>query len=240
MKSIITLTLAIFAFSVIAQNSDEFKVPMLGDMAPKFKATTTNGDLTFPDDYFGKWKVLFSHPADFTPVCSSEILELAYLQDEYKKINTAIAVISTDGLNSHLQWKQSLEEMKYKDREPVTIDFAIISDVGLDISKQYGMIHPKSSSTKDVRGVFIIDDNNKIRAIFYYPMTIGRNMDEILRSVKALQTHEKSQKLVPANWEPGDDLLLQSPATAEEAKKLAEKANSKQYSYSWFMWFEKQ
>lgn len=240
MKNLLLVFTLLIAAGVHAQNKEENKMLMIGDRAPKFTTQSTTGEITFPDNYFGKWKVLLSHPADFTPVCSSEILELAYLQNDFKELNTQIAVISTDGLNSHLQWKQSLESIEYKGRKPVQIDFPLIPDVGLEISKQYGMIHSNSGSTKDVRGVFIIDDNNKIRATFFYPQSIGRNMEEIKRTIAALQMADKSDKLTPANWEPGDDVMIKAPLSIADTAKLSKKYASKNlYSYNWYMWMER-
>jgi peroxiredoxin (alkyl hydroperoxide reductase subunit C) len=216
------------------------QMPMLGDRAPKFKATTTNGELNFPDDYYGKWKILFSHPAAFTPVCTTELLELAFLQDEFEKRNTELVILSTDGLNSHLQWIESMESINYKNKGKVDIKFPFVSDVGLEISKMYGMIHPNSSKTKDIRAVFIINPEDKISAILYYPNEIGRNIDEIMRTLDALQKVYKKDILTPANWNEGDNILLASPKSQEEARKLATKNNASLKSYAWYLWFEKQ
>lgn len=239
-------TLAISAFLLMlagmihAQQTEEIRIPLIGETAPSFKAESTHGPINFPEDYFSRWVVLFSHPADFTPVCSTEILELAALSDEFKKLNTQILVMSTDSRNSHIEWVNSLEEIKYKGREPKEIDFPLISDQSLQISKKYGMIHPNSSSTRDVRGAFIIDPNDKIRAIFFYPMSTGRNIDEILRTLQALQLTDKQNIFTPANWQPGQDVLLPAPATKEDAARLAEKWDPKLSSLAWYIWFLKQ
>ena len=216
------------------------QMPMLGDRAPQFTATTTNGDINFPDDYYGKWKILFSHPAAFTPVCTTELLELGFLQDEFKKLNTELVVLSTDGLNSHLQWIASMESINYKNKGKVDIKFPLISDVGLEISQMYGMIHPNSSKTKDIRAVFIINPDDKVSAIFYYPNEIGRNIDEIMRTLIALQKVYKKDILTPANWEKGESVLLASPKSKDEAQKLATKNNASLTSYAWYLWFKKQ
>ncbi|MBN2777718.1 MAG: peroxiredoxin [Bacteroidales bacterium] len=225
----------ILALSIVFAASGQ--IPMLGDRAPEFEAKSTKGDIKFPKDYYGKWKILFSHPGDFTPVCTTEILELADLQDEFKELNTQLIVLSTDGLNSHLDWIKSMEEISYKNREKADIDFPFISDVGLDISKKYGMIHPNNNSTKNVRAVFIIDPEDKISSITYYPDNIGRNIDEILRNLEALQEVYANNKLTPANWVKGESLLVQSPDSKEEAEKLNAKKNL--YSLTWYLWFEK-
>lgn len=229
-------SLIIFVLLYVAVYS---QIPLLGDRAPEFTAKTTKGDINFPADYFAKWKILFSHPAAFTPVCTTELLELADLQDEFAKLNTELFVISTDGLNSHLEWIKSLESINYKSRGQLDIKFPIISDVGLEISKKYGMIHPNSNKTIDIRAVFIINPDDKISAIFYYPDNVGRNIDEILRTLIALQEVYKKDRLTPANWNPGDDMLLNSPVSEEEAKKMEAKKNSSMYSLAWYLWFIK-
>ncbi len=212
------------------------QMPLLGDKAPKFEAKSTNGELKFPGDFYGKWKILFSHPADFTPVCTTEIIELSFLEDEFKSHNTALVVLSTDGLNSHMEWIKSMESISYKDKGKVQINFPIVADVGLDISKKYGMIHPNNNSTKDVRAVFIIDPDDKIASIFYYPDNVGRNIDEILRTLIALQEVYVKDRLTPANWEKGDKLLFYSPASKAEAKKMESKKNVS--SLTWYLWYE--
>jgi len=232
MKKVYSLIIA-----VLVGLSSFAQMPMLGDRAPEFETKTTQGELKFPGDYYGKWKILFSHPADFTPVCTTEILELAYLQEEFKKLNTQIVILSTDGLNSHLDWIKSMETISYKNRGPVEIDFPFVSDIGLEISKKYGMIHPNSSSTRDVRAVFIINPDDKISSINYYPDNVGRNIDEILRNLVALQEVYTNNNLTPANWTKGENLLVQSPGSKEEAEKLKTKKNL--YSLTWYLWFQK-
>ena len=241
MKIAYTLLIPIFFLSIIvnAQAPKEDRMPMLGDSAPSFTAETTEGTITFPSDYFGKWKIMFSHPADFTPVCSTEILELSEMQEEFKKLNTQLLVLSTDGLNSHIEWVRSLEKIQAEDGRKVGINFPIVPDVGLEISKKYGMIHPRMSSTKTVRGVFLINPENKICAIFFYPASTGRNLEEIKRTLLALQESDKHNVLTPANWYPGDDCLINSPASREEAEKLAKKNDPNLYSKDWYLWYKK-
>jgi peroxiredoxin 2/4 len=214
-----------------------FRIPLIGEVAPSFTAVTTNGLLSFPEDYGRKWKILFSHPQDFTPVCSSEILELANLQNEFDELGVKVVVVSVDPVDSHKQWEKALEKLNYKDRKNVEIKFPLVSDEKLNISNKYGMIHPASNSTKTVRGVFIIDPDNIIQAIFFYPMNVGRNTDEIIRTVKALQTVSADKVMAPANWKLGDDLLIPSlPQTEINNPDLTNKGI---YSLSWFMWFKK-
>lgn len=219
--------------------SNESCIPLLGGEAPSFEANSTNGHINFPDDYFSKWKILFSHPADFTPVCTSEILELAAMQEEFDQLNTSLMVISTDGINSHIEWVRSIESLNYKDLKPSKIKFPLISDVGLEISKKYGMLDVNSNNTRDIRGVFIIDPDNKIQAMFFYPSTVGRNLQEIKRTLLALQTHAKHDVLTPANWKPGEEVLIPSPASIREAEKLKEKKDPDLREVNWYMWLKK-
>jgi peroxiredoxin 2/4 len=241
MKRIIILsTLLLLAISPLwSQDNKDIRIPLIGEPAPAFTAESTQGKIVFPDDYFGKWKILFSHPAAFTAVCSTEILELSALQKDLDKLNTKILIISTDGQNSHLEWARSLEGIKYKGRDPQKIRFPLVSDLNLEISRKYGMLHVLSSSTKDVRGVFVIDPDDKIRAIIFYPMNIGRNMEEIKRLVIALQQSDKNKYLMPANWEPGQDVLLPSPRTVKEADRLNDKKDSSLTELTWYLWFKK-
>src|SRR5512140_2081225 len=167
-----------------------FRVPLIGERAPSFKAETTNGEIKFPDDYGKSWKILFSHPQDFTPVCTTELLEFANLQSQFEKLGVKLVAVSTDQLSTHEQWKKAMESLVYKDRSNVKIDFPMVADEDLAVSKKYGMIHSSSNTTKDVRGVFIIDPDNIIQAIYFYPMQVGRNIDELVRMVTALErTH---------------------------------------------------
>jgi peroxiredoxin 2/4 len=213
--------------------------PLISGTAPSFTAESTTGKLHFPDDYFSKWKIIFSHPADFTPVCTSEILSLAALQEDFKKLNTALIVVSTDGLNSHIEWVKSMESLNYKGQGNVKIEFPLISDVNLEISKKYKILRSDSASHKDIRSVFFIDPDNNIRAMFYYPSSVGRNMEEIKRTLIALQTDDKYDVLTPANWQPGDDVLIHSPTSIAEAEKLKAKKSPNLKEFTWYMWFKK-
>jgi len=233
MKTRIIIAIVLF-FSVTqlwSQGKSTSRIPLIGEDAPSFTAESTNGQITFPDNFGSKWKILFSHPADFTPVCSSEILELAQMQNEFDKLGVKIAIISTDTLYKHVSWKASLETLKYKGKEPVKINFPLIDDNGWSASNQYGMLHASSSTSKDVRGVFIIDPKNKVRAIYFYPMEIGRDMDEIRRTVIALQTADKNKVSTPANWEPGDDVIVPLARMAQVTENT--------YSVSWYLKFMK-
>lgn len=235
----LTLIIVFTATLLFSQNTSEVRIPLIGETAPSFTGESTRGKITFPDDYYGKWKILFSHPASFTPVCTSELIELARMQADLEKLNTRVVVISTDGLNSHIAWVKSIESIHYEGKDPVKVNFPIISDNNLEISRKYGMIHSYTSTTRDIRGVFIIDENDKIRATFFYPMNVGRNMDEIKRTLIALQTAEDKNVLTPANWTPGKDVLIPSPKTEAEADKLASKKDPDLREIVWYMWFKK-
>lgn len=213
-------------------------IPLIGSIAPSFTAESTNGPITFPEDYGHKWKILFSHPKDFTPVCSSELIELADMQPEFDKLNAKIVVLSTDELSQHKSWKESMQTVNYKGRQTPEIKFPLVADPDKTISMEYGMLHSPTSTTKDVRGVFIIDPNDVVQAVFFYPMGVGRNMNEILRTVEALQAQRAQQNIaIPANWEPGDDVLLTYLNDKEKAEM--DQPGSNIYQVVWYMVLEK-
>ena len=234
-KYIFLFTALLFSsFLTRSQENNKIYLPLLGENAPAFTGESTTGVINFPEDYAGTWTILFSHPADFTPVCSSELLELGAMQDDFDKLGVKLIVISTDALSSHYQWVKSLETIKFKNREQVKIKFPLLADENHDISKKYGMIHPNTSSTRDVRGVFLIDPAGKIRAIFFYPMAVGRNMDEIKRTVIALQTVDSKSVLTPVNWNPGEDVLIKGYADT-----TAKSVDKDIYQLIWYMTFKR-
>lgn len=188
-------------------------LPLLGEPAPDFEADTTFGKLRLKD-FRGKWVVLFSHPADFTPVCTTEFIAFAKIHDELKKRNTELLGLSIDSVSSHIAWVRNIEE-----KVGVRIPFPIIADLSKDIAMKYGMIHPGQSSTATVRCVFFIDPEGILRAMLYYPLTNGRNMEEILRMIDAFQTTDKYGVATPANWRPGDEVVVPPPKTQEMAEK---------------------
>ena len=241
MRTFLFINLLILAIinSSFSQSNFKTRMPGLSEDAPAFIAKSTLGDINFPDDYYDKCKIILSHPAAFTPVCTTEILELAYLQDEFKKKNTQLIVLSTDSLSSHIDWTKSMEEINFMDRGIMKINFPIISDYNYEISKKYGMIHPKSNDSRDIRAVFIISPDNKVRAVFVYPMEVGRNIDEILRTLTALQKVEKEKVLTPANWNPGKDYLVLSPESIKDIEKMESKKQSDLYSLAWYIWYKK-
>jgi peroxiredoxin (alkyl hydroperoxide reductase subunit C) len=237
-KLVLTIiTLSFIVGGVFAQNA--FSIPLIGSEAPSFTAKSTEGKIKFPDDYGKSWKILFSHPQDFTPVCSSELLELAYMQKDFDRLGVKIAVISTDGVEQHNAWKAHLEELDYKGRGTQKINFPILDDQDASASKVYGMLHEPESTNKDIRGVFIMDQNNKVRSINFYPMEVGRNMNEIVRIVEALQTTDEAKVLTPANWNKGDDVMV--PYFPYTKKQLAVNPDLENefYNVGNRMWFKK-
>jgi peroxiredoxin 2/4 len=214
-----------------------FRVPLIGEDAPTFTAESTNGVINFPRDYGRKWKLLISHPQDFTPVCSTEILELAHMQDAFDKLGVKLVVVSTDPLDAHFQWKKSLESLDLNNTGLVKIKFPIVDDANHSISKQYGMIHPLSNSTHAVRGVFIINPDNLIQAIYFYPSSVGRNTDELVRVVTALQTTSSAQVMTPVNWKAGNDLLVPIPPKTDATSSAA--VPDGYYSPVWYLWYKK-
>jgi len=240
-KLLLFCLLFLSAGYLFSQDKYSVRIPLIGEDAPSFTTETTKGTLDFPSDYGRKWKIIFSHPRDFTPVCSTEILTLAHMQKDFEELGAKILIVSTDTLEKHRMWVKALEDLSYKDQSPVKINFALADDNNCAISKKYGMLHEPVSTTKDVRGVYIIDPKNKIQAIFFYPMNIGRNMDEIKRTLIALQTSGsgKDRVLTPANWKAGDDVLVpQFPYTENELKANPDLKNS-YYNVGPFMWFKK-
>ena len=191
----------------------EARLPRIGEAAPDFKAVTTHGVLKL-EDFKGQWLILFSHPADFTPVCTTEFIAFAEIYPELQKRGVDLLGLSVDSVSSHIAWVRNVEE-----KMGVKIPFPVIADLSKEVSLAYGMIHPGQSKTETVRCVFIIDDKQTIRTILYYPLTTGRNMDEILRIVDALQTTDKHGVATPANWRPGDMVVVPPPNTQEMAEE---------------------
>lgn len=215
-----------------------FRIPLIGEKAPSFTAESTNGTINFPEDYGRKWKILFSHPQDFTPVCSSEIIELARLQPEFDKLGVRMAFVSTDPLSTHVQWKKALESLNLDNKGTVKINFPIIDDKNIIIAKEYGMIHAETNSTRSVRGVFIIDPDNIIRAMYFYPREVGRNTDEIIRTIEALQLTASQKVLTPVNWKEGDDVFVPYNPTTDLSKP--DNVPDGYYKPAWFMWYKKE
>lgn len=209
-------------------------MPKIGDKAPEFKAVTTQGEVNFPKDYKGSWVIFFSHPADFTPVCSSEFMTFASMQKKFNDSNCKLIGLSVDGLYSHIAWLRTLKEkIKYKGMKNVEVKFPLIEDITMEVSKKYGMIQEGESSTKAVRAVFFIDPKSIIRTILYYPLSLGRNFDEIYRVLVGLQAADEYHVAMPADWRPGDDVIVPTAGSCGVAKERMK--NKKDiHCYDWF------
>lgn len=192
-------------------------MPRIGDDAPDFTAVTTHGKLNFSEFANGKWVVLFSHPADFTPVCTTELSGFAERKNEFEALNTKLMGLSIDSIHSHLAWVNNVKE-----KTNVYLDFPIIADIDMKVAKLYGMLQPNESETAAVRAVFFIDPFLKIRLIMYYPLNVGRNMDEILRALEALQTSDKHKVALPLNWKKGNKVIVPPPKTLAEMEDRIE------------------
>ncbi len=209
-------------------------MPRIGDKAPEFKATTTQGEINFPGDYNGKWVILFSHPADFTPVCTSEFMTFAKMEPEFKALNCQLIGLSIDGLYSHIAWLRTIKEkIEFKGMKNMEVKFPLIEDITMNVAKKYGMIQPGESSTKAVRAVFFIDPKGIIRAIIYYPLSMGRNFDELKRALIAMQTADTFSIATPADWRPGDDVIVPTAGSCGVAKDRMEHATDMNCS-DWF------
>jgi peroxiredoxin (alkyl hydroperoxide reductase subunit C) len=225
--------------ALTAQNQKQTMIPLIGSEAPAFTAETTYGTLNFPGDFGKSWKILFSHPKDFTPVCTTEIMELSRLQTQFDALGVKFAVLSADTKYRHLLWIKSINEILSADKIPTQIQFPMIADsVGI-ASNLYGMIHPSADNTKTVRGVFILDPNNIIQAVLFYPMAVGRNMNEIVRTVEALQTTAETHLSTPANWEPGHDLVVPRYPYSHQDVENSPALTEEFYRVGAFLWYKK-
>ncbi len=204
-------------------DSTTFSMPRIGEKAPEFKAVTTQGDINFPSDYIGSWVILFSHPADFTPVCTSEFMTFAIMEKQFNEANCKLVGLSVDGLYSHIAWLRTIKEkIEYKGMKDVEVTFPLIEDITMEVATKYGMIQPGESNTKAVRAVFFIDPNGIIRTIIYYPLSLGRNFDELYRALIALQTADEFSVALPADWHPGDDVIISPAGSCGTAKDRME------------------
>lgn len=210
-------------------------MPRIGDPAPEFKAVTTQGEINFPSDYKGSWAILFSHPADFTPVCTSEFMTFASLEAKFEKANCKLVGLSVDGLYSHIAWLRTIKEkIEYKGMKDVEVKFPLIEDITMSVAKKYGMMMPGESSTKAVRAVFFVDPKGIIRAIIYYPLSLGRNFDELYRALIAMQAADAFSIATPADWQPGDDVIIPTAGSCGVAKERMETAEEGKTCYDWF------
>ena len=210
-------------------------IPRIGDPAPAFTAVTTQGEITFPADYAGSWVIFFSHPADFTPVCTSEFMTFATMEDEFTALNTKLVGLSIDGLYSHIAWLRTIKDkIEFKGMKDVEVTFPLIEDITMEIARKYGMIMPGEDSTKAVRAVFVVDPQGIIRTIIYYPLSLGRNFDELKRVIIALQTADALSVATPADWRPGDAVIVPTAGSCGTAK---ERMEGKEESVTCIDWF---
>ena len=215
------------------------RMPTIGESAPAFEAVTTQGTIRFPEDYKGKWVILFSHPADFTPVCTTEFMTFASMLEEFRALNTELIGLSVDSLYAHIAWLRKIQELEWKDKRHVEVTFPLIEDIRMEVAHKYGMIQPGASNTQAVRAVFVIDPQAVIRTILYYPLTTGRNFDEIKRIVQALQIADEQSCATPADWRPGEDVIVPTAGSCGTAKERMESSDENQYCLDWFLCFRK-
>ena len=223
-----------------SENDCQFRMPLINDDAPAFKAVTTQGEINFPQDYEGKWVILFSHPADFTPVCTTEFMTFASMIQEFKDLNTELIGLSVDSLYAHIAWLRKIQELEWNGISKPEVTFPLIEDIKMDVARKYGMIQPGASTTQAVRSVFFIDPKGTIRAIIYYPLSLGRNFDEIKRVILALQKADADNCATPANWRPGDDVIVPTAGSCGTAKERVESKDPDMYCLDWFMCFRKE
>lgn len=216
------------------EENNVISMPRIGDPAPEFTAETTQGTIHFPNDYKGSWVILFSHPADFTPVCTTEFMTFATMEEKFAKANCKLVGLSVDSLYSHIAWLRTIKEkIEFKGMKDVEVKFPLIEDITMTVAKKYGMIQPGESSTKAVRAVFFIDPKGIIRTIIYYPLSLGRNFDELYRVLIALQTADEFQVATPADWRPGDDVIVPPAGSCGTAKERMEGKDDIK-CYDWF------
>lgn len=215
------------------------RMPLIGDPAPSFKAVTTQGPINFPEDYKGKWVILFSHPADFTPVCTTEFMTFASMADEFKALNTELVGLSVDSLYAHIAWLRKIQELEWNGMKNVEVKFPLIEDIKMDVAGKYGMIQSQST-TQAVRAVFFIDPKGIVRTILYYPASLGRNFNEIKRIILGLQKADKDSVAIPANWNPGDDTIIPTPGSCGVAKERMANKDENKYCLDWFLCFNRE
>ncbi|RPJ09862.1 MAG: peroxiredoxin [Spirochaetaceae bacterium] len=222
------------------ENVTQNRMPLIGDPAPSFVIKTTQGEIKFPEQYKGKWVILFSHPADFTPVCTTEFMTFASMQEDFRKINTELVGLSIDSIYAHIAWLRTIKEkIEWKGMKNLEVNFPVIEDIKMEIAKMYGMLQPGASTTQAVRAVFLIDPKAIVRAVLYYPLSCGRNMDEIKRMIQAMQKADKDSVATPANWRPGEDVIIPTPGSCGAAKERMETKEEGKYCLDWFLCFKK-
>lgn len=216
------------------------RLPLIGEFAPSFEAETTQGRIKFPEDYKGKWVILFSHPADFTPVCTTEFMTFASMQQEFRDLNCELVGLSIDSTFSHIAWLRTIKEkVQFRDWKNIEVTFPVISDLTMEVARAYGMLQPSASTTQAVRAVFLIDPESKIRALLYYPLSNGRNFQEIKRLLMAMQTSDKYKVATPADWKPGEEVIIPPPGSCGAAKERVESRDPGVRCVDWFLCFKK-
>ncbi|MCD7974143.1 MAG: peroxiredoxin [Candidatus Azobacteroides sp.] len=210
-------------------------MPVIGQTAPAFKAQSTQGPINFPDDFSGKWVVLFSHPSDFTPVCTSEFISFAAWDEKYREADCQLIGLSVDGISSHIAWLRTIKEkIQFNGHKNMDVKLPLIDDLSMEVAKKYGMIMPGESTTKAVRAVFFIDPKATIRAIIYYPLSLGRNFEELYRVLLALKTADEFGIATPADWHPGDAVIVPAVNTSKAANERMENKMEGAVCYDWF------
>lgn len=210
-------------------------MPRIGDKAPSFTAKTTQGIINFPEDYKGHWAILFSHPADFTPVCTSEFMTFASMEKQFEEANCKLIGLSVDGLYSHIAWLRTIKDkIEYKGMKNIEVKFPLIDDVSMNVANKYGMIQPGEAATQAVRAVFYIDPEGTIRTIIYYPLSIGRNFDELYRVLIALKTTDEFACAAPADWRPGDDVIVPPAGSCGVAEQRMSAGDPGVTCHDWF------
>jgi peroxiredoxin (alkyl hydroperoxide reductase subunit C) len=213
------------------------RIPLIGETAPAFTAPTTQGTIVFPEQYKGSWVILFSHPADFTPVCTTEFMTFARMEKEFADLNCKLIGLSIDSHFSHIAWLRTIKEkIEWNGMKDIEVKFPVIADLTMDVAKKFGMVQPGESDTQAVRAVFFIDPESKIRALVYYPLSNGRNFDEVKRLLVAMQTSDKHGVATPADWRPGDKVIIPPPGSCGTAEERVGGAEGGDYEcLDWFM-----
>jgi peroxiredoxin (alkyl hydroperoxide reductase subunit C) len=213
------------------------RIPLIGEQAPAFEADTTQGRIKFPEDYKGKWVILFSHPADFTPVCTTEFMTFASMEKDFEALNCKLIGLSIDSHYSHIAWLRTIKEkIEYKGMKNLEVKFPVIADVKMDVANKYGMVQSAASDISPVRAVFFMDPDAKVRAIISYPSSMGRNCQEIKRALIAMQTADAYKIATPADWQPGDDVIVPPPGSCGAAKDRVDSAQKEGLKcLDWFL-----
>jgi len=216
------------------------RLPLIGEVAPSFEADTTQGRIKFPENYKGKWVILFSHPADFTPACTTEFMTFASMQGEFRDLNCELVGLSIDSTFSHIAWLRTIKEkVQFRDMKNVEVTFPVIFDLTMEVSRAYGMLQPSASTTQAVRAVFLIDPESKVRALLYYPLSNGHNFKEIKRLLMAMQMSDMHKVATPADWQPGEEVIVPPPGSCGAAKERVESTDPSVRCIDWFLCFKK-